>query len=89
MPLSHYMESRRRYPDKAKTLPKIGRVLCFVDKKDAVLLSIDILNFFTSQLLVCANVSKDKSKWGDSIELLACLPQWNSCCFTNFFNLII
>ena len=37
--------SRRRYPDKAKTLPKIGRVLCFVDKKDAVLLSIDILNF--------------------------------------------
>lgn len=35
MPLSHYMESRRRYPDKAKTLPKIGRVLPCVDEKDA------------------------------------------------------
>ena len=27
--------SRRRYPDKAKTLPKIGRVLPCVDRKDA------------------------------------------------------
>jgi hypothetical protein len=27
--------SRRRYPDKAKTLPKIGRVLPCVDGKDA------------------------------------------------------
>lgn len=27
--------SRRQYPDKAKTLPKIGRVLPCVDGKDA------------------------------------------------------
>lgn len=35
IPLSHYIGSRCRYPDKAKTLPKIGRVLPCVDKKDA------------------------------------------------------